>query len=149
MRIVEPAARQARPDALPQDLQRLRTHAPSDRGSRAFSPSSHNVLTADEAARGRARCRRLLDAAGRATCAAETSLHLISPFPLNRWMDGSGAHTRLGRATAPPHTATDVHLRLPRLPSASGPRANEGTKCHCATFDHSLAIKLSASSYRC
>lgn len=43
MRIVKPAARQARPDALSQDLQCLRTHVASGRGDRAVSPSSHNV----------------------------------------------------------------------------------------------------------
>jgi len=57
MWIIEPAARQACPDTLSQDLERLRTHAPSSRGYQAASPSSHNVLTSDVSARSHARCQ--------------------------------------------------------------------------------------------
>lgn len=96
MRIVKPAARQARPDALPQDLQRLRTHAPSGRGNRAASPSFHNVLSAR---RSCPRSRTVPSAAprhGRTRDVLRDDVASYFVFPLNRWIwrthDSVGGH---------------------------------------------------------
>lgn len=119
MRIVKPAARQARPDALSQDLQRLRTHAPSGRGNRTASPSSHNVLSARQSC---PQSRTMPSAAprhGRTRDVRRDDVASYFVFPLNRWI------WRTHDSVEGHRTTTDAPGR--RSSDCSEPGAKEGT----------------------